>query len=88
MKNSANRPTPDTMMLNVRDVAKLMQCSDRHVSNLWRQGLIPPPVKLGTLVRWPRKTIEDWIAAGCPAAEMPDREHLSRSGSDDDRQAA
>ncbi len=55
-------------MLSTKDVAELMQCSDRHVTNLRNEGRMPPPVKLGTLVRWPRRTIEQWIADGCPAA--------------------
>jgi excisionase family DNA binding protein len=60
-------PEGDPLMLTIEDVAKMLQCSDRHVTNLRREGLMPPPVKLGVLVRWPRKTIEDWIAANCPA---------------------
>ncbi len=59
----------DSLLLNTRDVAKLMQCSERHVTNMWKKGLMPQPVKLGTLVRWSRKTIEDWIAAGCPEVD-------------------
>ncbi len=55
-------------MLTVRDVAELLKCSDRHVTNLRNKGRIPAPVKLGTNVRWPRKTIEAWIEAGCPPA--------------------
>lgn len=54
-------------MLCVWDVAKMLQCSDRHVTNLRNDGRMPPCIKLGTLVRWPRKIIEDWIADGCPA---------------------
>jgi len=59
----------NTLMLSARDVAKLLQCSDKHVQNLRNQGRIPAPVKLGTLVRWPRQAIEAWIAAGCPSAD-------------------
>jgi predicted DNA-binding transcriptional regulator AlpA len=59
----------ESLMLTSRDVARLMQCSDKHVTNLRKQGRMPPCIKLGTLVRWPRKIIEDWIAAGCPAVD-------------------
>jgi predicted DNA-binding transcriptional regulator AlpA len=72
-------------MLGIPDVAKLLQCSERHVTNLRKEGRIPPPVKLGTLVRWPRKVIEDWIAAGCPA--MADVQRGRAEGADD-RKAA
>ena len=54
------------LMFSAKDVAKLLQCSDKHVSNMTRQGRMPQPVKLGTLVRWPRRDIENWVAAGCP----------------------
>jgi predicted DNA-binding transcriptional regulator AlpA len=59
----------ESLMLTSRDVARLMQCSDKHVTNLRKQGRMPPCIKLGTLVRWPRKIIEDWIAEGCPVAD-------------------
>lgn len=61
--------TNDPLMLSAADVAKLLQCSDKHVQNLRTSGRIPAPVKLGTLVRWPRQSIEAWVAAGCPSAD-------------------
>jgi excisionase family DNA binding protein len=54
-------------MLSAADVAKLLQCSDKHIQNLRSKGRIPAPIKLGTLVRWPRQVIEEWIGAGCPS---------------------
>lgn len=68
MKPTKNDAVSGALMLSTKDVAELMQCSDRHVTNLRNEGRMPPPVKLGTLVRWPRRTIEQWIADGCPAA--------------------
>ena len=67
--NSSNDTLAHPAMFGIRDVAKLLQCSDRHVTNMWKTDRMPPPVKLGTLVRWPRRTIEDWIEAGCPTNE-------------------
>jgi predicted DNA-binding transcriptional regulator AlpA len=32
------------------------------------EGRMPPPIKLGSLCRWSRVAIDDWIANGCPAA--------------------
>jgi predicted DNA-binding transcriptional regulator AlpA len=54
-------------MLNTMDVAKLLNCCERHVRNLRKEGRIPLPVKLGTCVRWPRCAIANWIEASCPA---------------------
>lgn len=31
-------------------------------------GLFPKPIHIGSAVRWRRAEIEDWLAAGCPAA--------------------
>jgi predicted DNA-binding transcriptional regulator AlpA len=31
---------------------------------------MPKPHKLGTLCRWSRQEIEDWIAAGCPSCRQ------------------
>jgi predicted DNA-binding transcriptional regulator AlpA len=58
-------------LLDVRAVAALLDCSARHVYRLADAGRMPPPVRIGALVRWRRSTgdpttgIEDWIAGGC-----------------------
>ncbi len=62
--------TPDnetSLLLSVAQVASLLSCSARHVYRLCDTQRIPPPVRLGTLVRWRKGDIEAWIAAGCPA---------------------
>lgn len=48
------------------DLSTRWNCSSRHVSRLADDGQIPPPVKLGNLVRWQRSKIEAWEAEGCP----------------------
>jgi predicted DNA-binding transcriptional regulator AlpA len=58
----------DAALLDVRAVSRILGCSPRHVYRLSDGGRMPPPVKLGALVRWPRRLIEDWIASGCPTA--------------------
>lgn len=52
-------------LLDVRAVSKLLGCSARHVYRLSDGGQMPPPVKLGSLVRWNRDTLTGWIAGGC-----------------------
>src|SRR5262249_57632003 len=56
---------PAAQLLDVRAVAALLGCSARHVYRLADAGQMPAPVRLGTLVRWPRQAIEEWIAGGC-----------------------
>jgi len=52
-------------LLDVQAVAQLLDCSARHVYRLSDAGRMPAPVKLGSLVRWSRQSLEDWIAGGC-----------------------
>jgi excisionase family DNA binding protein len=52
-------------LLNVQGVAAMLNCSPRHVYRLSDAGRMPPPVRLGSLVRWKRADIEAWLAAGC-----------------------
>jgi excisionase family DNA binding protein len=55
----------------VSDIAALLQASERHVWRLHDGAKMPACIRLGRLVRWPKKLIDDWIASGCPAT--PDR---------------
>jgi excisionase family DNA binding protein len=52
-------------LLDVGQVADLLSCSQRHVYRLSDAGRMPSPVRLGSLVRWPRQALEEWIKAGC-----------------------
>ena len=71
---TANRghQTDPSALLDVKAVAQLCGCSERHIYRMSGEKM-PAPVRLGSLVRWVRRTgdpttgIEDWIAAGCPA---------------------
>jgi excisionase family DNA binding protein len=60
-------------LLDVRAVAALLDCSPRHVYRLADTGCMPPPVRLGALVRWPRQAVADWIANGCPPCRRASR---------------
>jgi len=83
MKQQQKDAVKEVLMLSSRDVAELLKCSDRHVTNLRKEGRMPPCIKLGTLVRWSRKVIEDWIAEGCPPVGDSARSCLA-----DDREVA
>ena len=55
-------------LLDVRAVARLLDCSPRHVYRLADAGRMPPPTKLGALVRWRLRGpggLLDWIEGGC-----------------------
>ncbi|MEX1027560.1 MAG: helix-turn-helix domain-containing protein [Candidatus Paceibacterota bacterium] len=53
-------------LLDVPAVAEFLLCSERHVRRMADAGRMPRPIKLGSLVRWNRATIEQWVADGCP----------------------
>ena len=63
---------PTAELLDVRAVAALLDCSPRHVYRMSDGGKMPPPIRLGALIRWRRQTgdpatgIVDWIRAGAP----------------------
>ncbi|HUY93332.1 MAG TPA: helix-turn-helix domain-containing protein [Pirellulales bacterium] len=64
---SAGSPPAHTApaMLDVRAVAALLDCSTRHVRRLADAGRMPPPLKLGALLRWRRADLDAWLADGC-----------------------
>lgn len=62
------RPGVSAELLDVKAVALLLGgCSTRHVYRLADSGRMPPPIRLGSLVRWRRAELEAWIGAGCPS---------------------
>ncbi len=59
-------------VLNVKQVAALLNVSPRHVYRMADGGLMPRPLKLGGLNRWPKATREQWLSAGArPSAAEP-----------------
>jgi predicted DNA-binding transcriptional regulator AlpA len=66
---SAASATAPVKLLDVTDVASLLGCSPRHVQRLSQSGRMPPPFKLGQLVRWDHKRLMVWIEEGCPEVE-------------------
>jgi excisionase family DNA binding protein len=52
-------------LIDVKAVAGLLDCSERHVWRLADRGAMPAAVRLGALVRWDRAAILAWIAGGC-----------------------
>ncbi len=53
-------------LLDVREVARLINTSTKTVYRLTDAGKMPRPVKLGALVRWKADELREWINAGCP----------------------
>jgi len=71
--------TPPPTMLTVCQIATILNCSPRTVHRLADAGRIPPPFRLGGLVRWSGETIQAWIADGCPESRMSHGRRNSRN---------
>ena len=67
-------PERDSCLLDVRAVAAMLACSARHVYRLADAGRMPPPIKLGALVRWSRFSVNTWLAEGCPPCRKGGRQ--------------
>ena len=53
-------------LIHVEQLAEILGCSSRHVRRLSDSHRIPRPIKLGSLTRWTRVEIDNWINSGCP----------------------
>lgn len=64
----------DSALWDVAQVADYLNCSKRTVYRLADGGKMPPPIRLGGLVRWRTDLLHRWVAEGCPpprkAAQM------------------
>lgn len=72
MPNTITQGTTPTL-LDVEQVARMLNCSTRHVYRMADAGKMPRPVKLGALVRWPKDAIDKWIADGCTTVRNQSR---------------
>lgn len=49
-------------LLDIKQMAALMQCSTRMVAYMVRSGDFPPPIKIGHLSRWRARDYNAWVA--------------------------
>lgn len=54
--------------LTARELASRLGISRAHVWKLLSLGRLPEPVRLGRAVRWDKRVIDAWLAAGAPSA--------------------
>ena len=62
----ADNDNATRLALTAEEVAELLGISRAHVFRLQSSGKLPKPIRLGRAVRWPRTTLEAWLAAGAP----------------------
>lgn len=51
-------------MLTVKEIAALLNVSERHVWRLRSSARFPEPVKIGRAVRWTRRSVMQYIENG------------------------
>jgi excisionase family DNA binding protein len=66
-------PALDASTYTVPDLARLLQCSERHVWRMIDMGRIPGVMRIGRLVRIARTVADAWIADGAPAQRKNER---------------
>ncbi len=66
-----NSPNDLGLLIDVAEVARILNISQRSVWRLRSAGDIVPPIRIGHLVRWRRVDIIEWINQGCPPARKP-----------------
>lgn len=67
MSISNKTPTNiEPLLVNVKELAKLLSCSVRTSWRLNSSGKLPEPVRIGRSIRWLLPAIKEWISMGCP----------------------
>ncbi len=56
----------EVALLTLPQVAGMVNMGKRTFRRLVDRGAAPTPVRINRMVRWEKKKVEAWIAAGCP----------------------
>jgi excisionase family DNA binding protein len=62
---SRHTAEPPALLIDARELARLLAVSLRHVHRMLAAGELPDPVRLGRALRWRRVDIEAFVDAGC-----------------------
>lgn len=58
----------DPLLISYRDVCRMLSIGKNAFFTMRQSGRFPiRPIRLGGSVRYPRREVERWIEAGCPA---------------------
>ena len=58
------------LLLGRKDLARILNVSERTIGSLRARGRLPAPTRLGRRTLWKRSEIERWVAAGCPPRDQ------------------
>ena len=60
-KEKRAAPFGPVMFVSAQEIAKVLACTPNHVHSLAERGFLPKPAKIGSLARWPKKVIDQWL---------------------------
>lgn len=75
MDKIALKKVDPTLLLTKTELARHFRICERQVDNL--KGQLPEPIRLGSVPRWSRQGIADWIAKQSSDASEAERKELS-----------
>ncbi|MDR1745523.1 MAG: helix-turn-helix domain-containing protein [Planctomycetota bacterium] len=64
--SSATNREGESALVDAKEAARLCCISESMLYKLNTAGKMPAPVRLGSLLRWKRRELLEWIEAGCP----------------------
>lgn len=70
----------DCELLSVQQVAGLLGWGESVVRQRNKRGKLPAPIRIGGTIQWSKNELLDWIAAGCPARQMWERQMQRKRG--------
>ena len=56
-------------LLTIQEMAAIMNCSVASVYTMKAYGRVPPPLRIGRLVRWDPREVQQWLDNRCPSFE-------------------
>jgi excisionase family DNA binding protein len=59
-------PTDKGLLVNSREAAKLLKISERTLWQMWNDGMMPKPIRIGQAVRFSVEELNAWVNAGGP----------------------
>lgn len=54
------------ILLTAKEAAAFCMLSESYFYKLHRKGHVPKSLRIGTMHRWRKRDLVDWVAAGCP----------------------
>ena len=59
-------PENGSLLINTKEVARLLNISPRSVYRLTDEKAVPEPIRIGNKVQWRVREIIEWVESDCP----------------------